>query len=88
MDRDIQGIYVPQVFPEYCSRRLITTEFVRGVPIDKLSSESQQMRNTVGTQLLHLTLRELFEWRFMQTDPNFANCTPVVHPAIYMHTLD
>jgi aarF domain-containing kinase len=27
----------------------------------------------VGTCLLRLTLRELYDWRFMQTDPNWGN---------------
>lgn len=34
---------------------------------------SQEVRDSVGTRLLALTLRELFEWRFMQTDPNWGN---------------
>ena len=33
----------------------------------------QAVRDAVGTLLLQLTLRELFEWRFMQTDPNWGN---------------
>lgn len=31
------------------------------------------MRDRVGTLLLRLTLKELYEWRFMQTDPNWGN---------------
>ena len=33
----------------------------------------QDERDRVGAELLRITLRELFEFRFMQTDPNFAN---------------
>ena len=33
----------------------------------------QRVRDAVGTTLLRLTLRELFSWRFMQTDPNWGN---------------
>ena len=33
----------------------------------------QEVRDDVGTRLLRLTLRELFDWRFMQTDPNWGN---------------
>lgn len=33
----------------------------------------QKIRDAVGTLLLQLTLKELFEWRFMQTDPNWGN---------------
>ncbi|KAK9807341.1 hypothetical protein WJX73_003254 [Symbiochloris irregularis] len=34
---------------------------------------SQADRDFVGTLLLRTTLLELFEWRFMQTDPNWGN---------------
>jgi hypothetical protein len=33
----------------------------------------QGTRDTVATRLLQLTLRELYDWRFMQTDPNWGN---------------
>ena len=39
----------------------------------QVRSLDQSVRDDVGTRLLRLTLRELFDWRFMQTDPNFAN---------------
>ena len=34
---------------------------------------SQADRDLVGTLLLRTTLLELFQWRFMQTDPNWGN---------------
>jgi aarF domain-containing kinase len=34
---------------------------------------SQEVRDSVGSLLLQLTLKELFLWRFMQTDPNWGN---------------
>ncbi len=50
------------------------------LPIHTLSNSHSQVvgmpqavRDRVGTLLLILTLRELFEWRFMQTDPNWGN---------------
>lgn len=33
----------------------------------------QETRNYVARLMLRLTLRELFEFRFMQTDPNWGN---------------
>ena len=33
----------------------------------------QSRRNAIGTLLERLLFRELFEFRVMQTDPNFAN---------------
>ena len=63
----------PATVPELSSRGVLTTEFAPGVAIDKVASLSQSERDYVGTQLLRATLRELFEFRFMQSDPNFAN---------------
>lgn len=36
---------------------------MRGVQVRTMS---QEVRNDVGTKLLRLTLKELFEWRYMQ----------------------
>lgn len=65
--------HVPAVRPELCSERVLCSEFARGIPIDKVVDLPQEERDHVGRLLLRLTLRELFQLRFMQTDPNFAN---------------
>lgn len=39
----------------------------------QVKTMSQDIRNDVGSLLLRLTIRELFDWRFMQTDPNWGN---------------
>jgi aarF domain-containing kinase len=112
-------VSVPRVFREASTARVLTTELVRGVPVDKIvlkgpagaitpavAAESglsgsgfkdeavqaraaaagagagvlpahvtltQQQRDALGTLLMRVTLRELFTWRFMQTDPNWSN---------------
>ncbi|KAL1827266.1 hypothetical protein DCAR_0206419 [Daucus carota subsp. sativus] len=68
-----EGCYVPMVIDDIRSKRVLTTELVSGVPIDKVASLDQETRNNVGRKLLHLTLLELFVFRFMQTDPNWGN---------------
>ncbi|CAM6037730.1 unnamed protein product [Sphagnum compactum] len=68
-----QGVYVPLVFDEFCSKRVLTTEFVPGISIDQVAHLEQKTRDRVGTQLLAITLKELFTFRFMQTDPNWGN---------------
>jgi len=68
-----QGVYVPLVFDEFCSKRVLTTEFVPGISIDQVAHLEQKIRDRVGTQLLAITLKELFTFRFMQTDPNWGN---------------
>ncbi|KAL6228161.1 hypothetical protein ACLB2K_002115 [Fragaria x ananassa] len=70
---DAQGFYVPLVVDDISSKRVLTTELVSGIPIDKVALLNQETRNYVGRKLLELTLKELFVFRFMQTDPNWSN---------------
>ena len=69
--RDV--FYVPDVVPELSSQRILTTERVHGVHIDRVAAYPQEIRDVVGTRLLALTLKELYEWCYMQTDPNWGN---------------
>lgn len=64
---------VPEVYENLCTRYVLTTELVYGTPVDKLVDASQELRNEVCKNLLHLCLMEIFLFRFMQTDPNWAN---------------
>ena len=48
-------------------------DFVEAAPLDVLATMPQGRRNAVGTLFERLLFRELFEFRVMQTDPNFAN---------------
>lgn len=64
---------VPEVFDELSGRRVITMELVNGVPLDCCVDLNQETRNEISFNILQLCLRELFEFRFMQTDPNWSN---------------
>ncbi|XP_053761888.1 atypical kinase COQ8B, mitochondrial isoform X3 [Panthera pardus] len=64
---------VPAVIEELCTTRVLGMELAGGVPLDQCQGLSQDIRNQICFQLLRLCLRELFEFRFMQTDPNWAN---------------
>ncbi|KAK9837605.1 hypothetical protein WJX74_001275 [Apatococcus lobatus] len=65
--------HVPAAIPELSSARVLASEWVPGVHIDRVKTMPQAVRDRVGSNLLLLTLKELFEWRFMQTDPNWGN---------------
>lgn len=70
---DSKDFVVPQVFAEQSSGTVLTMEFMEGIPLSKLNSASQDVRNRVASLMLELCLREIVEWKFMQTDPNWAN---------------
>ncbi|KAM4628315.1 atypical kinase COQ8B, mitochondrial isoform 3-T3 [Polymixia lowei] len=64
---------VPEVIDELSGRRVLAMELVQGVPLDRCVDLDQDTRNRICFNILQLCLRELFEFRFMQTDPNWAN---------------
>ncbi len=66
---------VPEPLPELTTHRVLAMSFEEGVPLADLWSGSYaiETRNRVAVALQRLVLRELFEFRFMQSDPNFAN---------------
>jgi len=73
--RDEPNVRVPRHYPDFSTRRVLAMERMHGRPIEDLRSPeySQSLRDEIGTTLQRLMFRELFEFRFMQTDPNFAN---------------
>lgn len=68
-----ERIVVPDVIPELSTSRILTTEYANGTTIDAVAHLHQSERNRIGRAILMLTMKELFDWRFMQTDPNWGN---------------
>ncbi|CED82110.1 ABC (ATP binding cassette) 1 protein [Phaffia rhodozyma] len=64
---------VPRIVDALSSDRVLTMEFMEGKPISQVKGLSQEMRDKIGSSILSLCLRELFEFRLMQTDPNYSN---------------
>merc|ERR1711865_1171838 len=67
--------------PELSSDKVLTSEWIYGEPLGIVCkqptpgvwSSSLETRNSVAERLMRLTLKELFVWRIMQTDPNWSN---------------
>ncbi|ESS68312.1 ABC1 protein [Trypanosoma cruzi Dm28c] len=73
---ELQEVFVvPKVYESLSTENVLVTQFVTGIPVDRLANISgvQDLKNYVVERMLLLTLTELFRWRFMQTDPNYAN---------------
>ena len=56
---------VPKVIDHLSNKEILCTEFVDGVEIDTLVKASQEERNRIGSLMLELCFRELFEWKVM-----------------------
>lgn len=72
---DMPEVVVPRIHRGLTTRRILAMDWMDGEPLEGLASEAvpQATRNAVAKVLQELMFRELFEFRFMQTDPNFAN---------------
>jgi len=66
---------VPDVFPEYSSRRVLATSYEPGLNFNSAEflNLSQQRRNRIAESCMDLCWKEVFDWGEMQTDPNFGN---------------
>jgi predicted unusual protein kinase regulating ubiquinone biosynthesis (AarF/ABC1/UbiB family) len=66
---------VPVVHDDFTTRHVLAMDRLEGLPLEDLcgADHPQERRDRVGRALLELLLRELFEFRFSQTDPNIAN---------------
>lgn len=71
--RDDTFFEVPRVLDELSSKRVLTTQWMSGRPLSQIKDLSQASRDKLGTNVLRLCLLELFKFRLMQTDPNWAN---------------
>jgi aarF domain-containing kinase len=55
------------------TKHIFTTELVEGIPVDKCVDVDVETRQRIGRLVMRLCLKELFEFRYMQTDPNWSN---------------
>ncbi|ESS33099.1 ABC1 protein [Toxoplasma gondii VEG] len=69
-----RAFYVPRVFPAYSTKRVLVTEFVRGLSLEQVGQQMpQQVRNSISERLVRLVLAEIFLYRLLNTDPNPSN---------------
>ncbi|MEM7239480.1 MAG: AarF/UbiB family protein, partial [Pseudomonadota bacterium] len=70
---DAPEFLVPGLHPDLTTRNALAMSYVPGVAIEATASQPQETRDQIMRLLIDLLFRELFEFRLMQTDPNFAN---------------
>lgn len=64
---------VPSIISEASGPQVLTAEYLHGTGVTKVQTFTQVQRDWIGTQILRLCLREITEFKFMQTDPNWTN---------------
>jgi len=65
---------IAEVFDEVTGTQVLTSSFLTALTLEEFAAKAdQKLRDSVGTRIMGLTLREIFEFKYMQTDPNPAN---------------
>ncbi|EDN04576.1 hypothetical protein HCAG_08242 [Histoplasma mississippiense (nom. inval.)] len=70
---DTATFMVPEIIYPASGKQVLTMEYLEGIPVTRVQNFTQAQRDWIGTQILRLSLREICEFRFMQTDPNWTN---------------
>lgn len=65
--------HVPEMYKAFTTPNILAMGYAGGQPIESLSHSPQETRDQVMTWLIALLFKEIFEFRLIQTDPNFAN---------------
>ncbi len=71
--KDISGIAVPDVHHNLTTKTILAMSYHEGVKVDQLHDLPQAERDRVVTVLMEVLLKEMFELKHVQTDPNMAN---------------
>lgn len=64
---------IPKVYEQFSTKQILCMEYIEATPIANLAHEADSFRELVATHLFDLLFKELFEYRLVQSDPNFAN---------------
>ena len=72
---DESDVMVPGVHDDLTTENILAMDYVHGLPLEDLCGPDhpQSSRDRMGRLLMRFLLREIFEFRFIQSDPNFAN---------------
>ncbi|CAH1965303.1 unnamed protein product [Acanthoscelides obtectus] len=65
--------YVPTVIETLSTKHVFTTELLDGIPVDQCLDLGLEHREYIGSKIMELCLLEILKFRYMQTDPNWAN---------------
>ncbi|MGD9294601.1 MAG: AarF/ABC1/UbiB kinase family protein [Roseobacter sp.] len=64
---------IPELYDDWSTPTILAMQYIEGRPIEDAARESQEVRDRIAGNLIDLTLKEMFQFGQMQTDPNFAN---------------
>jgi aarF domain-containing kinase len=70
--RDDSAFTIPKVYHDVSTEHVLTMEYMKGTEITK-GQWDQETKNWIASNIMRLCLLEIAKFKFMQTDPNWAN---------------
>jgi predicted unusual protein kinase regulating ubiquinone biosynthesis (AarF/ABC1/UbiB family) len=71
--KDDERFLVPDAYKPLSNEFILCMDFIEAKPIDDLVFEQVEIKNKITENLIELVFKELFSFKFTQSDPNFAN---------------
>ncbi|MEN3793907.1 AarF/ABC1/UbiB kinase family protein [Fulvimarina sp. MAC3] len=71
--KDDPRFLLPKVHEDFSTSEVLAMSYIDSAPIETLFTADQATRDRTAASLIELSLKELFVFRTMQTDPNLAN---------------
>lgn len=84
MFRDDPEVVIPEVYPEYSSRRVLTMSRLDGYPLADILKPGvdQATKDWVAIKYFRVTWRQIFEFGTLHTDPHPGNYLVTFHPRL------
>ena len=84
MFRDDPEVLIPRVYPEYCSRRVLTMSRLDGYPLADILKPGvdQELKDWLALKYFRVTWRQIFEFGTLHTDPHPGNYLVTFHPKL------
>ena len=84
MFRDDDEVIIPQVYPDFSARRVLTMTLVEGYPFTDILSPGvdQTLKDWVALKYFRVLWRQIFEFGILHTDPHPGNYLVTFHPKL------
>jgi predicted unusual protein kinase regulating ubiquinone biosynthesis (AarF/ABC1/UbiB family) len=70
---NFSSLKVPKVYGELTTDQTITMSFLEGQELSSVVNFNQSKKDKISLSLIELLFNEIFNFKFVQTDPNLAN---------------
>lgn len=84
MFRDDNEVIIPQVYPDFSSRRVLTMSLLEGYPFKDVlhPGVDQSLKDWVAIKYFRVIWRQIFEFGVLHTDPHPGNYLVTYHPKL------